>query len=75
VGGIIKFIIFCAFVALLYGWYQDGTVTKVVTGVGSSACKSKWAKSGFYTQWDIASGCQVYVDGRRIPEANVQVHP
>lgn len=74
-GGIVKFVIFCALLALVYGYYQDGTLTKVATDFGSSDCKRRWAKSGFDVQWEFVAGCQVYVGGRWIPEANVQVHP
>jgi hypothetical protein len=75
VGWILKVVILCILTALIYGWYEDGNLSKVATGFGSSPCKKKWAKSGFETQWDLASGCQVYVRNRWIPEANVQVQP
>lgn len=73
--GVLKFLIFCTLLALLYGLYQDGTVTKIVTDLGVSRCKTKWAKSGFDAQWDLARGCSVYLRGTWVPEGNVQVPP
>jgi hypothetical protein len=41
----------------------------------TSGCKSRWQQSGLEFQWELGVGCLIYVDGRWVPEANVQVQP
>lgn len=38
-------------------------------------CASKWQASGMASHWEWGNGCMVEVDGRLLPEANVQISP
>lgn len=40
-----------------------------------AACKARWEKSGMAIEFSSLNGCMVQVDGRLIPEKNVQVQP
>jgi hypothetical protein len=39
------------------------------------ACKHRWEDSGLNSRYRWGPGCMVQVDGRWIPEANVQISP
>ena len=38
-------------------------------------CLHKWQESGFQSRFEFGKGCLVEIDGRWIPEANVQIGP
>jgi hypothetical protein len=41
----------------------------------NSRCKAKWGDSGLNTRFSFGVGCMVQVDGKWVPEANVQIRP
>jgi hypothetical protein len=41
----------------------------------TSACASRWQRAALQTKWEFSVGCLVYVDGRWVPEQNVQLPP
>jgi hypothetical protein len=38
-------------------------------------CKTKWSQSGMSAEYAYETGCMVTINGRRVPEANVQIGP
>jgi hypothetical protein len=49
--------------------------TVVYPAVSTGRCNARWNESGLTTKYDEWSGCKVEIDGRWIPEANVQIRP
>jgi|HubBroStandDraft_5_1064220.scaffolds.fasta_scaffold1295562_2 hypothetical protein len=41
----------------------------------TAECERRWQQSGLDVQWKVGIGCMVYVNGRWVPEANVQLQP
>lgn len=43
--------------------------------IATARCQSKWNDSGLAARFTFGTGCMIEVDGRWIPEANVQIRP
>ena len=41
--------------------------------IADARCVSKWKDSGLPTRFIFGAGCMVEVDGKWVPEANVQI--
>ena len=58
-----------------------GTIYLIKGGVhlfevkSNAWCESKWGSAGLDAKWEAGTGCLVNVDGRWVPEANVQFQP
>jgi hypothetical protein len=75
------FIVFVILGFLVWGWAQDGTITKVWSDVEKAAaasdlsgCHKRWEPSPYYAQ-QMPGGCMVYLNGKWIPEQNVSIKP
>jgi hypothetical protein len=61
ISGVI-YLIYVAFTVELPRWY-------------TAECERRWQQSGLDAQFKPWVGCMVYVNGRWVPEANVQLQP
>jgi hypothetical protein len=59
----------CFLAALAFAFYQ------LAPEFLSSRCTSKWGNSALNVRHTPGVGCMVEIDGKWIPEANVQIHP
>ncbi len=55
--------------------YGYPAVSEAVSRWSTGDCERRWQQSGLNVEWKAGVGCLVYVDGRWIPEANVQLQP
>jgi hypothetical protein len=60
-------------VAVIYGVYDALTIE--LPRWSAAWCEHRWQQSGLDVQWKIGVGCIVYVNGRWVPQANVQLSP
>jgi hypothetical protein len=50
-------------------------VLRLGSEITDAHCRGKWKDSGLASRFTFGTGCMVQVDGRWIPEANVQIRP
>jgi hypothetical protein len=60
------------FAIVIFGFFY---ITELGPQIADARCASKWKDAGFKAGYRWFTGCVVDVDGRLIPETNVQVRP
>jgi len=59
---------------LIIGFIAFVVYLAVFPAVGKNRCTDRWAESGLPAKYEsFQTGCMVQVNGRWIPEANVQI--
>jgi hypothetical protein len=56
-------------------WALGVAVFTIIPDIQNWRCKPRWKQSGLNAEAALGTGCMAQVDGRWIPESNVQIQP